>query len=311
MRVLTVLEMLQTKERVSAAELAARLEVSVRTVQRYVARLQDLGVPVSATKGRGAAYYLKPSFRMPPIMFNAEEAFAVALGLNALQHVGLNALAPALVGVESKLERILPPSIWARMQALSSALQLEKAEWIAPVDTDIISSISEAIRQTHQIEMQYQNQQGVGTQRTVQPLGLVREGGAWFLAAYCLLRQDQRLFRADRISNVHNTGVVFAPPEQFNGREFTKERLRATPAQYRVEIWLDATPETLRYDLVPTRAELIRQEHGFLLRSGMNNLEGFAARLLEMNCNFEIIAPPELKAAFGRLAKRAMQVFEE
>ena len=58
MRVLTVLEILQARGRVTAGELAARLEVSVRTVQRYVARLQDLGVPVQSTRGRGAEYRL-------------------------------------------------------------------------------------------------------------------------------------------------------------------------------------------------------------------------------------------------------------
>jgi predicted DNA-binding transcriptional regulator YafY len=103
MRVLTILEILQAKGRVTASELAARLEVSSRTVQRYIARLQDLGVPVTSTRGRGAEYRLKSGFRMPPILFSNEEAFAVALGLSALQHLGLTALAPAVVGVETKL----------------------------------------------------------------------------------------------------------------------------------------------------------------------------------------------------------------
>ena len=77
-RVLTVLEILQTRGRVSAADLAARLEVSVRTVQRYVARLQDLGVPVTSTRGRGAVYRLSPTYRWTPLSLNEDEAFVVA-----------------------------------------------------------------------------------------------------------------------------------------------------------------------------------------------------------------------------------------
>ena len=62
MRVLTVLELLQSREEVTGAELARRLEVSPRTVQRYVARLQDLGIPVEGRRGVGGAYRLKPGF---------------------------------------------------------------------------------------------------------------------------------------------------------------------------------------------------------------------------------------------------------
>ena len=95
MRVLTVLELLQAKEEVSGAELARRLEVSPRTVQRYVARLQDLGIPVEGRRGVGGAYRLRPGFRLPPLMFTGEEALSLSLGLLALHHLGLRELLPA------------------------------------------------------------------------------------------------------------------------------------------------------------------------------------------------------------------------
>ncbi len=311
MRVLTVLEMLQAKERVTATELAARLEVSTRTVQRYVARLQDLGVPVTSSRGRGASYRLKPSFRMPPIMFNTEEAFAVALGLNALQHIGLTALAPAVVGVESKLERVLPTAIWGRMQALSAALQLEKQPWLTPVDATLISELTSAIQERLETQMQYANYQRILSQRTVQPLGLVRDNGVWFLGAYCLLRQDLRLFRVDRISSVHKTQISFTTSAQFNIEDFTKERLQATPAKYKTEVWLEITLEMMWFDLIPPRAKWTPENNGIVLRTNVNNLEQYAARLLEFNCRLEIRFPPELKIAFRELATRAMRVFEQ
>ena len=95
MRVLTVLELLQAHEEVSGADLARRLEVSPRTVQRYIARLQDLGIPVEGRRGVGGAYRLKAGFRLPPLMFTPDEALAAALGLRTLRHLGLHALAPA------------------------------------------------------------------------------------------------------------------------------------------------------------------------------------------------------------------------
>lgn len=308
MRVLTVLEILQARGRVTAGELEARLEVSVRTVQRYVARLQDLGVPVHSTRGRGAEYRLRPSFRMPPLMLNGEEAFAVALGLSALQHVGLAALAPSVVGVEAKLERVVPEEVWARMQALSTALQLEKNSWAAPVDTALITELAAATELRQQVALVYDNARGETSARTVEPLGLVREGGTWFLAAYCLWRQDRRLFRVDRIREAQKTLVGFEAPEAFDARAFTEAQLQNMPARWHAEVWLELPPETLRYALLPPRAAITEENGGVVLRCGVNDLEAFAARLLEFGCPFEIRSPTELLAAFGRLAERAHKV---
>jgi predicted DNA-binding transcriptional regulator YafY len=105
MRVLTVLEILQARDHASGSELASRLEVNLRTVQRYIARLQDLGVPVESVRGVGGFYKLKPGFRLPPLMFTDEEAFALALGLRGLRHLGLSAFAPATEGAAAKLAR--------------------------------------------------------------------------------------------------------------------------------------------------------------------------------------------------------------
>lgn len=308
MRVLTVLEILQAKGRVTAGELVDRLEVSTRTVQRYVARLQDLGIPVSSTRGRGAEYRLRPGFRMPPIMLNTEEAFAVALGLNALQHVGLAALAPAVVGVETKLGRVMPAELWERMQALSAALHLEKPMWAAAVDTALITELAAASQAQRQVTLHYQNVQGVTTERTVQPLGLVREGETWFLAAYCLWRQDQRLFRVDRISTARMTQQTFDWPEAFDPKEWVQKKLQNVPSRWQTEIWLDANPESLRYDLLPARAHVAGENGGLVLRCGVNDLEGLAARLLELGCRFELRSPPELRHAFRRVAERALRV---
>ena len=311
MRVLTVLEILQARGRVTAAELVARLEVSTRTVQRYVARLQDLGIPVTSTRGRGAEYRLNPSFRMPPLFFNNEEAFAVALGLSALQHIGLSALAPAVVGVETKLGRTLPTAIWQRTQALSAALHLEKVSWLTPVDSALITEIASATQARQELTMTYQNFKGIKSQRTVRPFGLLRHDGIWFLAAYCLWRQDERLFRVDRIQAAHKTQTTFQAPAHFDIRDFTDRSLQNVPARWTTEVWLETTSADLRYDLLPPRASLEDENGGVLLRCGVNDLEMYAARLLEFSCPFEIRSPPELNVAFKKTAERAMTIFEQ
>ena len=102
-RVLTVLELLQARGRLTGRELAERLEVDLRTVRRYVTMLQDLGIPVEAERGRHGGYRLRPGFRLPPLLFTDDEALAIMLGLLAARRLGLSdgaglALRPSRAG---------------------------------------------------------------------------------------------------------------------------------------------------------------------------------------------------------------------
>ena len=111
MRVFTALEILQARDRVTGAELAARLQVDPRTVQRYIVRLKDLGIPIDSSPGVGGAYRLRAGFRVPPLVLTNEEAFALSLGLRALRQIGLAAFAPETEGALSKLSRVLPEAV--------------------------------------------------------------------------------------------------------------------------------------------------------------------------------------------------------
>src|ERR1051326_3862057 len=95
-RVLTALELLQSRPNISGPELAGRLEVDVRTVRRYITMLQDLGIPVEAGRGRYGSYRLRPGFKLPPMMFTDDEALSLTLGLLAARKMGLGGAAPAV-----------------------------------------------------------------------------------------------------------------------------------------------------------------------------------------------------------------------
>lgn len=310
MRVLTVLEMLQLKGRVTAAELAARLEVSTRTVQRYVARLQDLGVPVTSTRGRGAGYRLPPSYRLPPLPLNEDEAFVVALGLHALRHIGVTAPASTATGAASKLERRLPTDSWQHSQGLNRAVHHEATPWVAPIDARLIAEIASAIDARHELELTYRDAAGTPSERTVRPYGLLRSDDVWYLAAYCRWRRDDRLFRVDRVETARRIRTAFEAPQDFDVQEFVQRRLANVPARWTCDVWLETTLATLRYDLLPPRPSLEEERGGVVLRCGVSDLETYAARLLELGCPFEVRSPPELARAFERVAERARAIYD-
>jgi predicted DNA-binding transcriptional regulator YafY len=115
-RVLTVLELLQSHQRLTGPELASRLEVNARTARRYITMLQDMGIPIEAERGRYGAYRLRAGFKLPPLMFSEDEALAVVLGLLAARRLGLAVAAPAAEGALAKIERVLPANLRERLR---------------------------------------------------------------------------------------------------------------------------------------------------------------------------------------------------
>lgn len=308
MRVLTVLELLGARGRMSGRDLAAAMEVSVRTVQRYVARLQDLGVPVEGTRGPGGYYRLKPGFRLPPLMFSSDEALALTLGLEALTFLGLQDVAPATAGAGAKLERVLPEAIRAPVGALREVLELERPRWVVGTDITLLTCLAAAVHACHRVSLSYADRSGAVSDRVLEPLGVMQQGGRWFLAGYCLLRQGLRLFRVDRIASATVLRETFSRPEDFEMAAFVLDSLAFAPEPWQVVVWLELPPTVAAGRLPGLRAVLEAQADGTLLRCGADDLEILALRLLMLGCGLEVKTPPELATAFRDVAERAARV---
>ncbi|EYB68529.1 transcriptional regulator [Deinococcus phoenicis] len=307
MRVLTVLELLQAQGRVTGAELARRLEVSPRTVQRYIVRLQDLGIPVESTRGVGGAYHLKPGFRLPPLMFTGEEALALALGLHALNHLGLTALAPAVAGAGAKLSRTLPHPLRERMRTLEEAVQLDAFPWTVQTDAEILSALLAAMQAEQVAVFTYRSHAGENTRREVEVYGVVHLDGRWYAVGRCLARAALRTFRLDRIAEPGTLDRTFTRPGGFDARAYLRSTLPFVHAPFDVEVWLDLPVQEAAARFAPWRVSLEADalRGGTRLRCKRDVLEPFAALLLGLGCAVAVHHPPELRDIFGGLAARA------
>jgi predicted DNA-binding transcriptional regulator YafY len=121
-RLLAVLELLQSNKRMSGIEIARRLEINIRTVRRYITNLQDMGIPIEGERGALGAYELQRGHRLPPLLYTEEEAVALALGLITLQAFQFPVDAVALEGALAKTERVVPESVFQRVQSLRNAI---------------------------------------------------------------------------------------------------------------------------------------------------------------------------------------------
>ena len=159
-RVLTILEMLQSRQRLSGPELAARLEVNTRTVRRYITMLQDLGFPIEAERGRHGFYRLRPGFKLPPLMFTEEEALALTLGLLAVRRLGLTVAAPAVEGALAKIERVLPQTLQERVRAVQETLSLTFHPYNVNTSSEILLALCTAAQLERRVFLHYQDWEG-------------------------------------------------------------------------------------------------------------------------------------------------------
>jgi predicted DNA-binding transcriptional regulator YafY len=306
MRVLTVLEILQARDSVSGAELAERLEVDLRTVQRYVVRLKDLKIPVESSRGVGGAYRLKPGYRLPPLLLTNEEAFALSLGLRALRQIGLSAFAPATESALEKLRRVLPDALLESVRTVEDVVAIEPGPWVVSTSVESLIRAATAIRTSKRIRFGYEAVDGAATRRQIEPYALMHTDGRWYLIGYCLTRKAMRTFRLDRVADLVVGVAGFRRPAAFDARKYLEERMPFIQSDYQIDVWIDMPIAEAERSFGPIRISMEAQDGGVRLRCGRDRLEMFAAMLLSMGRRIVVHSPPEMRDTFRELARRAM-----
>jgi predicted DNA-binding transcriptional regulator YafY len=309
-RLLTILELLQSHHHLNGAELAARLEVDTRTVRRYITILQDIGIPIEAEPGRYGGYTLRPGYKLPPLMFSNEEALALALGLQLAGRLGLGADTAAVVGAAAKLERVLPLTLRAQLQALQSVLILDLPLARTDPAAKIILTLATAVQQEQQLRLRYLAWDGQSSERLVDPYGLVYRAGYWYLPAYCHQRQATRTFRVDRIESAQPRETTFSRPPNFDPLAHVNQALATMPGVWPIVISLQTDLAHARRLIPPTLATLDESPGGVILRCYVQSLDWFAHFLAGLNCPLTVHQPAELRTALARLAEKTARLAE-
>ena len=300
-RLLDLLELLQARPLITGREIADRLEIDRRTVRRYVAALQELGIPVEGQRGVGGGYRMRPGFRLPPLMLTEDDAVAVVLGLLAARRLGAD-VEDAL----AKIHRVLPNTLRRRVEALEATLAFTEAPpRAAPVRGDAALRLAEAIRRRRRLRTRYRTFSGEESERELSPHGLVVHSGRWYLAAFDHGRDDLRTFRVDRMSRVAIAeDPALPPPDGFDAVAEVSRSLARVPWNWEVEVLLTLPLDEAAQRIPATLAELIEAEDGTLLRMRVGSLDWMAGVLAGLDCPFAIRRPDELRGSVRTLATR-------
>jgi predicted DNA-binding transcriptional regulator YafY len=194
-RLFDVIQALRTARKpMTAAALAERLEVTVRTIYRDVATLQARRVPIEGAAGVG--YMLRRGFDLPPLMFTTDEIDAIAVAMRMLHRTGDQGLQSAAESVLSKVTVALPDSLREHLAAPQFFVSRNGAPRPPVAD---LAAIRTAIREEHKLRIAYGDEKGARTRRIIWPIAIAYYAESTLVSAWCELRDDFRHFRTDRI----------------------------------------------------------------------------------------------------------------
>ncbi|TDW76567.1 helix-turn-helix transcriptional regulator [Kribbella pratensis] len=193
----------------TARQLAARFEVSVRTIERDLSALGQAGVPLATKQGRTGGYSVDRSMSLPPLNFTAREAMAVAVALSGSDHVLFSRDSRTAL---QKIVAAMPKQALDEARAAAAKVRLLVRPTPDP-DGDVAEQIWRAVRDNQVLRIFYTNGDGVETVREVEPQHWVVGPKGSYLTAWCHLRREDRVFRMDRITKAERTPILPHRPQ--------------------------------------------------------------------------------------------------
>ncbi|MFF1776782.1 helix-turn-helix transcriptional regulator [Streptomyces virginiae] len=305
-RLLSLLLLLQNRGRMTAPELAAELEVSVRTIHRDIDALGASGVPVLADRGPAGGYRLADGYRTRLTGLTDAQAGSLFLAgaPGPARELGLGA---DLAAAQLKLQAALPAALAERARRIQDRFHLDAPAWFREADpVPHLAQIAQAVWDQHVLRTHYRRWRGE-VRRALRPLGLVLKGGIWYLVAD--VDDAVRTYRVSRFLTVDTAPERFERPTGFELAAYWQEstsRLDAALRQQTAELRLSPRGQLLlpmQFGAAGTRAlaeaEPADADGWVRLRIAVESPAVAVGDLLRLGTEAEVLGPPELRRALA------------
>lgn len=309
-RILAMLELLQDRPGLSGPALAATLGVTTRTIRRYVVTLQEMGIPVEPAAGRTGGYWLRPGFRLPPLMFSADEAIGLSVALLGTRTSSTDELPMPVMRALAKIERVLPRELADQIATIRDGFTVAEMDW--PVrdafpDPTVLAKVTHAAMAHQRCWIRYGKPDGDQTAREVDPYGVLLYSGLWYVHGWCHLRKGTRTFRVDRIRRLDVLPRQFDPPAGFDVQEAVMRSIADARTRWRIGIEVAAPIKEVRA-WIPRSIVILESIDAETTRmtGGTENLDWFAMRLSELPFPLRISSPAELRPKLREMGERML-----
>ncbi|MFF9622639.1 helix-turn-helix transcriptional regulator [Streptomyces griseosporeus] len=302
-RLVSLLLLLQTRGRMTAAQLAEELEVSVRTVYRDVEALGAAGVPLYGDAGHAGGYRLLDGYRTRLTGLTAQEAEALFLS-GAPGPAAELGLGPVLAAARLKVRAALPAELRTHADRVAGRFHLDAPGWYTDADeTPYLPAVADAVWHGRVLHVTYRRwREPTDVRRRLEPLGLVLKAGRWYVVA----APGPRTYRVDQILKLASTDEEFTRPADFDlAAYWTAYQRDFHRALHRAEALVRLAPGARLTG--PAAAEAHRtarpQPDGWTLaRVPIESLDHAHAEFLRLGTDIEVLEPAELRERMARTA---------
>ncbi len=216
-RLVSIIMILLDKERIGAQELADIFEVSPRTIYRDIDTINMAGIPVCSTSGVGGGFEIMQKYKIDRKFFSTADLSAILMGLSSLSNIIRGS---ELVNALAKVKSFIPADRAKDIELKANQIYIDLSLWIGNRNVQpYLEIIKTALQESKLISFEYADRYGNKTARAVEPCQLVLKSSHWYFQGYCYKRNDFRLFRLSRISNLQMKDESFTP------RDYQKPQL--------------------------------------------------------------------------------------
>ncbi len=298
-RLIGILSVLLQQERSTAPELAAKFEVSRRTINRDIEALCKAGIPICTFQGAGGGIGIMEGYRMDRTLLTSKDMQMILAGLRSLDSVSGSSYYGQL------MEKLKPGS--SDFISGRDSVLIDLSSWSKESLAPKISLIQDAVEERRQITFYYYAPGGNGT-RNIEPYYLIFKWSSWYVWGWCLKRKDFRLFKLNRMEELRKTDLGFEPrkvpmPDLSNERIF--------PANIRVRALFE--PET-KWRLVEEfgpRCFEVQKDGKLLFQMDYTDEDTLVNWLLTFGEKVEVLEPESVRARLLETAKRIVWFYEK
>ncbi len=294
---------LLARKKVSAGELAARHDVSIRSIYRYVDELTIAGIPVDVQQGRNGGIYISDAYKLPVNYMSEKEYLAAIDAMKAMRGQIENEYLDSAI---DKLSRQVKRE--KNDGAMTGDVIVDSSTWGDYRFNEKIKVLQNAIHNLESLEIDYVSRNGEHTKRVIDAHVLVYKQNIWYVYAYCHKREQFRLFKIGRIRTIRCTEHYFIK------REFAREDI---PLQFRqendepTEVKLEIAGDTLPDAEEWLGVDCIHAENGkFYAVIALPDNDGLIRKILSLGDGVKVVYPERIKIAVKEAAKKIIAAHE-
>ncbi len=291
-RLIGIISILLQKDKTTISELAEKFEVSYRTVIRDIEAINMAGIPIASERGKGGGVYIMSSYKIDRTVLSSEEMQFILTGLQSLDSVsGTNRYKQLMDKLSADSVRIIKSD---------DTVIIDLAGWDKTGLSKKIEMIKAAMENNETISFRYCAPNG-STEREIEPYHLIFQWSGWYVWGYCLLREDYRMFRLSRLTDLKNTDTK---REKRQVPEYVSDKLYHSPDEIKATVKFH---NSVKWRLADDyeNIDMNINEHGDItLNLTWSDTESFYRYIASFEDKAEIIAPEEYRKEFKSIIKK-------